>query len=114
MGYEFPSDFLSIEGGGDFVRRLVALNVTAVSTVTRSVLPGMVERRRGAVVNISSMMVQVPSPLYSAYSATKAFVDNFSNNLAVEYRDRGIVVQTVLPGEAGMTDVMTFSASVIF
>ncbi len=98
MSYDVPAEFLSVDGGADFCRRLVAVNVTSVNAVTRLVLPDMVRRGRGAVVNVGSVLAQIPAPYYAVYSACKAYVDSFSRNLNLEYGDRGIVVQCVLPG----------------
>jgi len=98
LSYDHPEQFLDIEDGWEQCRRLIAVNVTAVTMVTRVVLPQMVQRRKGAVVNISSMSCMFPSPLLSVYAATKSFVDTFSANLALEYGRHGVVVQCVLPG----------------
>ncbi|RCV34212.1 hypothetical protein SETIT_7G142900v2 [Setaria italica] len=78
---------------------LIRLNVEAVTRVTHAVLPGMVERGRGAVVNIGSGASAIlPSdPLYTVYAATKAYIDQFSRCLYVEYRSKGIDVQCQVP-----------------
>ncbi|KAL6652501.1 hypothetical protein ACP70R_011426 [Stipagrostis hirtigluma subsp. patula] len=80
-------------------RNLIRLNVEAVTRVTHAVLPGMVERGQGAVVNIGSAAASMlPSdPLYAVYAATKAYVDQFSRSLYVEYRSKGIDVQCQVP-----------------
>lgn len=71
----------------------------AVTRVTHAVLQGMVERKRGAVVNIGSGAATIlPSdPLYAVYAATKAYVDQFSRSLYVEYKNKGIDVQCQAP-----------------
>ncbi|KAI4340670.1 hypothetical protein MLD38_025480 [Melastoma candidum] len=80
-------------------RKIVRVNVEGVCTVTRAVVKGMVKRGRGAIVNIGSgAAVVVPShPLFSIYAATKAFVDQFSRSLHVEYKNFGIDVQCQVP-----------------
>lgn len=65
--------------------------------MTQLVLPGMVERSKGAILNISSGSGMFPVPLLTIYSATKTFVDFFSQCLHEEYRSKGIFVQSVLP-----------------
>ena len=55
-------------------------------------------RKKGAIVNLSSMAGRVPTPMLSVYSGTKAYVDFFSKCLAQEYKSQGIVVQSVTPG----------------
>ncbi|NWH27078.1 DHB12 reductase, partial [Grus americana] len=65
--------------------------------MTRLVLPGMLERSKGVILNISSAAGMHPTPLLTLYSATKAFVDYFSRGLHAEYKSKGIIVQSVLP-----------------
>lgn len=77
--------------------RMLRVNVWALTEVTAAVLPGMVERGRGAVVNIGSgsgCLDALPSfRLYAVYSASKKYVAQFSRSLYVEYRSSGIDVQ---------------------
>ncbi|KAG2572921.1 hypothetical protein PVAP13_7KG210500 [Panicum virgatum] len=81
------------------LRNLVRLNVEAVTRVTHAVLPGMVERGRGAVVNMGSgaSAILPCDPLYTVYAATKAYIDQFSRCLYVEYRSKSIDVQCQVP-----------------
>lgn len=76
----------------------VNVNVASVPAMTKLVLPGMLRRGRGAIVNVSSLSNICPVPLIGIYAATKAFVDYFSRSLEHEYRGSGITVQTVMPG----------------
>ncbi|KAK3540624.1 hypothetical protein QTP70_034378 [Hemibagrus guttatus] len=57
------------------------------------VLPGMVERGSGIILNISSGISKSPFPMYTLYSATKVFVDIFSRGLQAEYKSKGILIQ---------------------
>ncbi|XP_051122369.1 very-long-chain 3-oxoacyl-CoA reductase-like protein At1g24470 [Andrographis paniculata] len=79
--------------------KLVRVNVEGTTYVTRAVLPGMFDRRRGAVVNIGSgAAIIVPShPLYAIYAATKAYVDQLARSLSVEYKQYGVDVQCQVP-----------------
>ncbi|CAM0870292.1 unnamed protein product [Alopecurus aequalis] len=79
--------------------QMLRVNLWALTEVTAAVLPGMVDRGRGAVVNIGSGSTQaLPSfPLNSIYSASKRYVDQFSRSLYVEYRSKGIDVQCQAP-----------------
>ncbi|EMS59793.1 Estradiol 17-beta-dehydrogenase 12 [Triticum urartu] len=75
--------------------RMMRVNLWALTEVTAAVLPGMLERRRGAVVNMGSASSEaIPSfPLHTMYAATKRYVAQFSRSLYVEYRSKGIDVQ---------------------
>uniref|UniRef100_J3MDG1 B-keto acyl reductase n=1 Tax=Oryza brachyantha TaxID=4533 RepID=J3MDG1_ORYBR len=79
--------------------RMIRVNDLALTKVTAAVLPGMVERRRGAVVNIGSASSEaMPSfPLCTMYGATKRYVAKFSRSLHVEYASKGIHVQCQAP-----------------
>jgi len=76
----------------------VRLNVEALVELTGRCLPGMVARRRGAVVNLASMAGFSATPYMTIYGATKAFVLSFSEGLAVELRGTGVDVLCVCPG----------------
>ncbi|CAN6207906.1 unnamed protein product [Urochloa humidicola] len=79
--------------------RIIKVNLQALTEVAAAVLPGMVARGRGAVVNIGSGSALTVSsfPLYSVYAATKRYVSVFSKNLNVEYKSKGIDVQCQVP-----------------
>ncbi|XP_058544695.1 very-long-chain 3-oxoacyl-CoA reductase [Neofelis nebulosa] len=97
VSYEYPEYFLDVPDLDNTIKKLINVNVLSVCKMTRLVLPGMVERSKGAILNISSASGLVPVPLLAIYSATKAFVDFFSQCLHEEYRSKGIFVQSVLP-----------------
>uniref|UniRef100_A0A8D2DAL2 Very-long-chain 3-oxoacyl-CoA reductase n=1 Tax=Sciurus vulgaris TaxID=55149 RepID=A0A8D2DAL2_SCIVU len=97
MSYEYPEYFLEIPDLDNVIKKLININIISVCKMTRLVLPGMVERSKGAILNISSASGMFPVPLLTIYSATKAFVDFFSQCLHEEYRSKGIFVQSVLP-----------------
>ena len=80
------------------VHDTVTCNLMSMTRMTRLILPGMIQRRRGVIVNIGSLSSAGPTPLLALYGATKAFVDKFSQDLAAEVRDQGVVVSTVHPG----------------
>jgi uncharacterized protein len=78
--------------------RQVRLLVEAVVDLNARYLPGMVERRRGAVVNLSSTAGFQPLPGNGTYAASKSFVLLHSESLHEEVRDRGVTVTAVCPG----------------
>ena len=81
----------------DDVERTVATNVTAVLHATRAVLPGMIERRRGHIVNLGSMAGIYPLSA-ALYGATKGAVHRLSTNLRLELRGTGVRVTEICPG----------------
>jgi hypothetical protein len=80
----------------DESRNMIDLNVSGVVSVGLACLPHM--ERGGHMVNIASMASFQPLPYLNLYSATKAFVRNYSRALNVELRERGITVTAVCPG----------------
>jgi len=95
MAYMYPEFYADLDD--ETVRRLINMNINSVAQMSHIVLPGMAERKRGVIVNISSASALKPTPLLTLYSATKAFVDTFSQALNMEYQSKGIIVQCVMP-----------------
>jgi short-subunit dehydrogenase len=77
---------------------MLTLNVTTLVHLTRLLLPGMVERTQGRVLNVSSTAGFLPGPFMADYYATKAFVTSFSQALAHEVRGTGVTVTVLCPG----------------
>jgi short-subunit dehydrogenase len=89
----------------DSIEQIMKTNVISAQWLTRMVLPGMVERGKGHVVNIASMAGKLAVPYNSVYSASKHALIGFSWSLYQELRDKGVGVSVVCPGfvaEAGM------------
>ncbi|XP_043981219.1 very-long-chain 3-oxoacyl-CoA reductase-A [Gambusia affinis] len=97
VSYPYPEYYLHIPDLEKFITNTINVNITSVCQMTRLVLPKMVERSKGIILNISSASGMYPVPLLTVYSATKAFVDFFSRGLHEEYRRQGIIIQSVLP-----------------
>src|SRR5262249_13805451 len=76
----------------------IQLNVMALTHLTKLLLPGMVARRRGHVLNVASTAAFQPGPLMAVYYATKAYVLSFSEAIAEELRDSGVTVTALCPG----------------
>jgi short-subunit dehydrogenase len=93
-----------IEFGGPFtgtneaeLEAIVAVNLLAVMDLTRLVLPGMIERRRGHVVNIASLAGKAPSPYLASYSATKHGVVGFTHALRAEHGSEPVGFTAICP-----------------
>lgn len=87
-----------IDADVDVFERLVKLNYLATVYGTKAVLPGMVARGRGHVVNVASIVARVAAPLEAAYSASKFAVAGFTDALAIEVKSKGIGVSMIDPG----------------
>lgn len=77
---------------------VIGLNVQVPVELTGLCLPGMVERKRGVVINIASLGGFAPGPYMATYCATKSFVISFSEAIAEELRGTGVEVLCVCPG----------------
>ena len=75
--------------------RTMALNYFGALRITMGLLPGMVAKRKGHVVNISSISVLVNAPRFSAYVASKAALDAWTSCAACEYADQGVTFTTI-------------------
>jgi hypothetical protein len=76
----------------------IRLNVVALVRLTRAALPNMLARSQGAIINVSSMAAFQPGPYNATYSATKAFVNAFTEALHEELDGTGVRVQALCPG----------------
>ena len=78
--------------------RVVRINQTSVFYGMRTVLPGMIERRRGAIVNVSSMWGIIGASGVAAYQASKGAVTMMTKNAAATYAASGVRINSVHPG----------------
>ena len=77
---------------------MIQVNVVALTQLTKLLLPGMVARKRGRILNVASTASFQPGPLMAVYYATKAYVLSFSEALAEELRHTGVTVTALCPG----------------
>lgn len=80
------------------VKEMLAVNVTALTLLTRLLLPGMIARKRGAILSVSSTAGFLPIAGFAVYAATKAYVTSFSEAIRAELRGTGITVASLCPG----------------
>jgi short-subunit dehydrogenase len=88
----------ALDGDEITVHRVFDVNFFATVTGTLAVVPGMVRRGWGAVVNVSSDTVRAPEPRQGAYAASKAAISAFSESVALELSGRGVHVHVLYPG----------------
>lgn len=84
--------------------QMIATNISGLTLITRLLLPGMVARNRGHVINIGSIAGTYPYPGGNVYGATKAFVKQFSLNLRADLAGTAVRVTNVEPGLCGGTE----------
>ena len=77
---------------------IIELNIAALTHLAKLVLPGMLARRRGQIINVSSLAAFQPGPLMAVYYASKAYVQSFSEALAEEVAGTGVTVTALCPG----------------
>ena len=96
-GYGVPGSLLS--KSWDVHTRFLQIMVTDVVELTYRLLPGMIERKYGRIINVASLAGVVPAPAgHTLYAAAKAFVIKFSESLGHEVRRNGVFVTALCPG----------------
>lgn len=91
-----PGRFLRSEPATEQI--MLDLNVTAVMRLCHAALPGMLQRNRGSVINVSSVAAHTPSDTGPGYAASKAYVATFTESLAVAVHGTAVRVLCVFPG----------------
>lgn len=95
-GFGTFGEFASLDVGKE--EEEIRLNVVALVRLTRAALGGMVKRKHGAVINVSSVAGFQPAPFNATYAATKAFVNTFTESVHEELRSTGVYIQALCPG----------------
>ncbi len=80
------------------LHQMLAVNIAALTMLTRALLPAMIEKKRGAILNVSSSAGFLPIRKMAVYAASKAYVTSFSDGIRGEVRKQGIVVSALCPG----------------
>jgi short-subunit dehydrogenase len=100
---------------------MIAVNITALTHLTRLFLPGMLSRRRGRILNVASTAGFQPGPLMAEYYATKAYVVSLTEALANELTGSGVTASVLCPGptatefqaRAGLQESKLFASHVM-
>ena len=87
----------------DSLNRMINVNIIATVKLCKAVIPSMVAKRSGCIVNLSSIAAQRGSQGQNVYAGTKGFIESFTRSLTAEYGQKGVRVNCVAPGpiEAG-------------
>jgi len=80
------------------IEQILLVNMVALTSLTRELLPPMIEAKRGGILNVSSSAGFLPIAGFSVYAATKAYVTSFSEALRAELRETGVSVCALCPG----------------
>ena len=95
-GFGLAGRFASLDAKRQ--RQIIDLNCGALTELAHAVLPGMIERKRGRILNVASTAAFQPGPGMAVYFATKAFVLSFSEALHEEVKRHGVMVSALCPG----------------
>jgi len=88
--------FLELDLG--IVKDMVTVNITAATYLCHQLLPAMIAKKKGAIINIASLGSYVPGPYLAEYIATKHYMHSFTESLALETEGTGVVIQEMDPG----------------
>ncbi|KAM4614566.1 inactive hydroxysteroid dehydrogenase-like protein 1 [Discoglossus pictus] len=107
---DYPEYFT--ESTEDKLWKLINVNIAAAIMMVHIVLPGMLQRKRGAIVNVSSVTCSKPCPQMAVYSSTKIFMDRFTRILQYEYGSKAIFIQSLIPYFV-VTNMTSFSTYIL-
>ena len=98
------------------IEPMINLNILSLTTLTRALLPQMLGRKSGQVMNVASTAAFMPGPLMSVYYASKAYVLSFSEAISEELKGTGVTVTALCPGptETGFQDRADMKESKLF
>merc|ERR1719186_1452629 len=91
-----PWPFLELDLA--YVKDMITVNITAATYLCHQLLPAMVTKGKGAVINIASMGSYCPGPYLAEYIATKHYMHSFTESLALELEGTGVLIQEIDPG----------------
>mmetsp|Transcript_2603 Transcript_2603/g.7435 ORF Transcript_2603/g.7435 Transcript_2603/m.7435 type:complete len:316 (-) Transcript_2603:131-1078(-) len=95
VSYRYPMFFDELSD--EEVQNLMTMNIDSTVWMTRMVLPGMLSRKKGSIVNVSSASAMYTLPLLAEYSGAKSFIERFSRAINAEYTAKGVTCQCQVP-----------------
>ncbi|XP_050526567.1 very-long-chain 3-oxoacyl-CoA reductase-B-like [Daktulosphaira vitifoliae] len=98
MGPPYPDYFLNYGENRTVYDDILQCNIMSVTRMCQIVLPNMVKKHCGIIINVSSASADLNCPLLTVYGATKVFIEKFSVDLATEYKKSGVIIQCIKPG----------------
>lgn len=111
--YYHPEFFLDLKNPEEVIERVINNNIYTLTNMCKLVLPGMVKRQRGIIINVGSFLTEFPSPMLAVYAASKAFVEKFSADLNIEHEADGLIIQCLSPGFIDSRWLKTRSSSLV-
>lgn len=90
MNHSIPTPF--IEEDPLLIDRILQVNIHSMMKMTRMILPRFLVKKTGLIINVGSMAGKIPSSLLATYAASKAFMRSFSQSIAMEVKDKGILL----------------------
>jgi len=97
VGINHPIPYNFLEHSRQEVDNLINCNLFSMTNMTRAIMPLILKNPKGLIINLSSYTGYIALPMMSTYSATKAFINNFSQGLQQEYKTKGISVMSLIP-----------------
>lgn len=87
-----------VESSRERINQMIGLNIKSLTELTHRFLPGMIKRKYGKVLNVSSLAAFQPGPMMAVYYASKAYVLSFSEAISEELNGSGVTVSALCPG----------------
>ncbi|RWS08732.1 very-long-chain 3-oxoacyl-CoA reductase-like protein [Dinothrombium tinctorium] len=97
ISYTYAEYFSKIPNRLQLIEQIININIVSCTRMIDLVIPQMEKRKSGVIINVSSLSATYPSPLLSLYAASKAYIDFLSRALQIEYEDKGLIIQSILP-----------------
>ncbi|EGT50980.1 CBN-LET-767 protein [Caenorhabditis brenneri] len=97
LSYEYPDVLHKVEGGIERLANITTINTLPPTLLSAGILPQMVARKTGVIINVGSSASANQMALWAVYSATKKYVSWLTAILRKEYEHQGIIIQTIAP-----------------